>query len=787
MKTFITAVLIVLSAVSVQAVQKLPEVVHVGLISPTLIGITIQAGYALYGKQIPYIKEEGDKIGDEKHHRWVIRNGKIIGSLVGKDGKTMYTVDQVAGSELNTSLASQNSNWSITSKDDPNYRNTVHPVEIFRKSKASDLARKNWEWNAPVKHIIYLKLSKPLTIGRQYEISALHLGFPKQKITFEPTQLRSEAVHVSHIGFRPDDPSKIAFLSCWLGSGGAHPYQAGMPFKIIDIKTGNAVFEGKTVLSKAKDDKTEDAYKQNYNGTDVFLMDFSSLNKPGNYVVSVDGIGCSYPFEIADDVWKKAFTTSAHGFYHQRSGIELGPPYTSFKRPRTFHPDDGVKIYHTNVPLMDTGNGLNRKDSNFGNIVKNSTNIEVKNAWGGYMDAGDWDRRIQHLDATRLLLELAAAAPDFFEKVNLNIPESKNQLPDIVDEALFNLDCYRRMQTPEGGIRGGIESEEHPRHGEASWQESLTIYAYAPGVWSSYVYAGVAARAAGVLEKYDKKLAEEYQQSALKAMDWAEKRYPSYQKEKHDKKSYHAVEDSRNLAAAELFKLTGDNKWNDIFLETTAFKKPNIDLFVWEDHDQRDAAWVYARTERPGMDETIKKNCLAATIKEADQRMEEGKQSGFRWTKFKWQPAQWGAFSTPDGISLARAHQATGDKKYLETLVNACQTGAGANPLNTAYTTGIGKSSVQHPLHIDSRITHQPAPPGLTVGGPVRVDKDKDYWAQKIVSKWCYPSVDKWPTIEAFWDVFWYPPMCEFTVHDPMAKNAYVWGYLACRKKLDRN
>ena len=33
--------------------------------------------------------------------------------------------------------------------------------------------------------------------------------------------------------------------------------------------------------------------------------------------------------------------------------------------------------------------------------------------------------------------------------------------------------------------------------------------------------------------------------------------------------------------------------------------------------------------------------------------------------------------------------------------------------------------------------------------------------------------------MEAYWDVFWYPIMCEFTVQKPMAQNAYIWGYLA--------
>jgi len=98
------------------------------------------------------------------------------------------------------------------------------------------------------------------------------------------------------------------------------------------------------------------------------------------------------------------------------------------------------------------------------------------------------------------------------------------------------------------------------------------------------------------------------------------------------------------------------------------------------------------------------------------------------------------------------------------------------------YTTGLGHESPQHPLHIDSRLTHQAPPPGLTVGGPIDVARDKNNWAQKIVAKYCFPEVQRWPTLEAYWDVFWYPPMCEFTIHSPMAQNAYAWGYLAGRK-----
>ena len=117
--------------------------------------------------------------------------------------------------------------------------------------------------------------------------------------------------------------------------------------------------------------------------------------------------------------------------------------------------------------------------------------------------------------------------------------------------------------------------------------------------------------------------------------------------------------------------------------------------------------------------------------------------------------------------------------------VLACQAGAGANPVNTCYTTGLGHKGPLHPLHIDSRLTHQLPPPGLTVGGPMDVIRQKEYWGQVLIAKYCYPDVQNWPSMEAFWDVFWNPLMCEFTVHNPMAQNAYVWGYLAARQEPD--
>ena len=46
------------------------------------------------------------------------------------------------------------------------------------------------------------------------------------------------------------------------------------------------------------------------------------------------------------------------------------------------------------------------------------------------------------------------------------------------------------------------------------------------------------------------------------------------------------------------------------------------------------------------------------------------------------------------------------------------------------------------------------------------------------------PPYKQWPALEAFWDVFWDPMVCEYTIQKPMAGQAYVWGYLAARAKI---
>ena len=754
-------------------------VTNVYTVQPNIVAIRLEVGKTLYGKQVPYEPDPNDHIQVQGNNHQLRRDNQELGSLVGREKNILYTFDQYLGDRLDVNWADQTASYRITSVDDPDYTNEVPPSIVFRKSKPKDMARtgrQHYDW--PMVHTLYLTLPNALDPDKTYQITFPDSEIPAWTFRYQPEADHSEAVHVSHLGFRPDDPAKVGFLSLWMGNGGGLDYPEGLSFWLINQETNQKIYTGRTQLSVAKT-QAEDPRDRNYNGADVYLMDFSDVQTIGQYRLCVDGIGCSFPFEIGEDIWRKAFRISARGFYHQRSGIALEQPYTTFERPRPYHPDDGFKVYQSLVPLMDTDMGIG--DQNTRKALRETRTDELlANAWGGYFDAGDWDRRIQHLEAARLLLELAELFPDYFGAVNLNIPESDNALPDVVDEALWGVDFFRRLQAADGGVGGGIESSGSPKPGEMSWQESWNGLAYGPGIWSSYEYAGVAARAAHGLMASAPELALEYQQSALQAMQYAEREYAKAEGNQLPS----AVHDSRNLAAVELFRLTGDESWGQLFLETTAFTDPSKQVTEPRSHQQRDAAFVYARLHNPKVDISVQRNVINALLRDADGLAALGAQTGFKWTKMHpYIPIGWGgSFGSPKVIPLLRAHVLTGDAKYLQAAVLACQFSAGANPDNLVYTTGLGHRSPQHPLIIDQRIMGTPPPPGITVYGPLDAVQFKDHWMFKhFLKDVTFPDPWSWPTAEAYFDIYLFPAVTEFTIHQTMAPTAYTWGYLAAR------
>ena len=106
-------------------------------------------------------------------------------------------------------------------------------------------------------------------------------------------------------------------------------------------------------------------------------------------------------------------------------------------------------------------------------------------------------------------------------KLPLPANEVNNNLPDILDEAMWQMPCWRRLQLPDGGVRGGYGYGWGCPHSiTSSMIKSAGVYA--PDHETTLRYAAAAARAARVLTAFDKKLSAEYLDSARRAWAWAE-------------------------------------------------------------------------------------------------------------------------------------------------------------------------------------------------------------------------------------------------------------------------
>lgn len=770
-----------------------PSVVQTGLVAPDVIALTVEAQRIVPPVFGPYEAQPGDvvkpeKLGTDRDFPMakLVRGGKAIGWLQGRKLDWFATFERVEGDPLLTFLADDVANYTVTSTDDPVYATPVRPQAVHRKSMPID-----WKMGDnifPARHRLYLKLERPLAPGKSYTVTVARLNLREaaQPLLCDTRKLYSEAVHANQIGFHPQDSCKQAFLSAWLGSGGPQSYPEGLRFAIIDEATGRDAFTGQVVLALAVDGSEGLGGKQvpNTSRTAVYRMDFSALRTPGRYRVHVDGIGCSHPFDILPTVWEKAFLVQMRGLYNNRCGVELGAPYTTFRKPRDFHPADGTRVTVSSNDVLMTG------DHSYNDFSKGDTSVAAPEAWGGYHDAGDWNpRRVSHMYTTLAQLELVEMFPTYANALKLNIPPEPG-VPDIITEALFEIDCFRRIQRADGGMPYGIESDGDPLPGEISWLSGQRVYVAAPNIRDSWFYAAVAGRAAKVLRPIRPELAEIYLQSARKAFDWAE---ADYARRKADgslaklKEMWRAL-DNRNLSALVLYEITGERALHDVFMQDTRLKKPGEALYAWGAGIQADAAFLYARLDDAKADAAVKRNAIAGILALAKASTEYANGNAFNLTnREKYRPLFCGFFSTSGGTELARAHFLTGKPEYLADVLRSTQFQSGCNPNNLVYTTGLGVNAVRHPLHVDARQTGQAMPEGLTVFGNI------DYWNWKggfwdwpikFINKpaTLWPDAYAWPLTEAYFDINTFVSQNEFVI-DTWAPNVFVWGYLAAQTR----
>ncbi|MGK7393842.1 MAG: glycoside hydrolase family 9 protein [Candidatus Cyclobacteriaceae bacterium M3_2C_046] len=688
--------------------------------------------------------------------------------------------DKIFENPLPLNLAEQLTSYRLISLDDPDYRQSMNPVELGRKTKGSDFTQ-IWPPIQPYikDHYIYLVFPAPLKTGNTYRLHLNDLAQNTADLVFEfdETKLRSETIHVNNLGYVPGSGMKYAYLSHWMGSLGPldlDPYQ-GNTFHLINLENFESVYQGQIRLRKDLETGGPDSGQKNngpfnnFAGADLWECNFSDFNTVGTYVISVEGIGCSFPFRLDEDVYREAFNLTVRGLYHQRSGIALEKPYTNWTRGRDHHPEDGGLVLKSDWRYMDGRNA-------FEELPQYSTG-EWAEYWGGWHDAGDWDRHHKHMNASAALLTVYELVPSQFTDGEHRIPESGNGIPDIIDEAQWCVDLFKRMQEPDGGIHGGLETFRHPETGVGSVQDTDQWYAYATEPQASYHYAAVASQLAYNLAKLGKtEEADEYLVSAKAAFTWAGNNLRAGDEA--------IIRDDRHYASAWLYKATGDLVYLQRFQQDNQIISETTLLAEHQKHNQEKGTWAYATTDQPGMDLALKDRLTQATINWARvNNIQTADKRTFRVGYDWYYPSLVGAVTTPKIMPLLLAYQVSQNREFLDYAYASADYYLGANPLNMTWVTGLADRYPREILHLDSWYYHEDKEmiPGVVPYGPYYYDfgEFNGPWSHRFGQATTSPEAALWPVTEMWFENRYCPITNEYTVTQTIGPAAAAYGFLS--------
>ena len=744
--------------------------------SATELAIRVEAGRIHRGSLEPYDLDNpppGDDVVARRGFSLIKRNGQGYGLSVSQRRDVIRRGDGLIGKPLDIESV-VNGPWTIASDDDSNYQNPVAPdaVRYIARPVGGGFGV-DGEQVWAVTYDLVITAPTALIPGSSYTITPAGTVAPIT-FTYEPDSMLSPAVQVAHTGIGAEDEPKVGFLAGWFdGLGSTATAVPDRRFNVVDTASGSKVFEGIAQVRPGGDE----IERGDLTGAPVFELDFTPVTTPGRYRLCVSEVGCSYHFDIDDDVWLKMADTVGRSIYHQRSGVELGPPFTPVQRPRPYHPDDGVTVNLSEFSILEAQTSTANTD--FELLVNQSTSTVSPQAWGGHFDAGDWDRRINHLWYVRTAAMLVSLYPETFADRDLNLPESGDTTPDILDEALWSLDLYRRMQREDGAISGGIEASRHPPSNSASWVDDLAVYQYAPDIYSSYIYAGVAAEVGAVLQRYDPARAAELSNSAALAMEWAESQWPSLEDSLVD-----FVKPQRNVAAAAMLSTTGDRLWHDVFMDTVTYLGPSADASC-QAHRQCDGAWLYLQASSSVTDAEIRDQLLAMFRRSADEIVAAAESTSYGWTmENPGAPLIWGLGSggAAHNNGLLRAYILTGDEHYRQAALRSTQVALGANPQNRALMTGVGHEPVRHPQINDVKHGGLSPWPGVPVYGRHLLNSvDDDTWVTRdiLVPVGASPNPVEVPYLWQWYDISTVAFFNEFTVHQGLADALWTFGVLA--------
>ena len=474
-------------------------------------------------------------------------------------------------------------------------------------------------------------------------------------------------VKVNQIGYKPDDVKSVLVTS-----------PDDEKFKVVNVSTNETVYIG-TYSAAAFDPAM---------GTSVRIGDFSEVTAPGTYQIISSPSGASYEFDIGDGLYDDIYKDVVLMLYNQRCGTKLEASVSG---------DFAHDACHTQEAT-----------------VYGDTSGKTYDVSGGWHDAGDYGRYV--VPGAKTVEDLFLAYEDFdYTADDIGIPESGNGVPDLLDEARYELEWMLKMQDEAtGGVYHKVTGLTFP--GMVLATEETEDMVLAPISYAATAdFVAVMAKASVNYAQYDQAFADTCLAAAKKGYDFM-KANPDMGGFKNPDEiltgEYPDVglTDETFWAAAELYLATLD----DGYLADT---KEAIDTKY-----NTGLGWagiggyaLYDLAKAEGIDSGLQSNAKEKFLAVAHKKLSSC-QTSHIFIGIETYP--WGSnmVVAGDGMYLLMASKLEDDPAYLEYAQKQRDYIFGFNGTGYCYVTGYGDLSPQDTHHRPSQALGKTMP-GMLVGG----------------------------------------------------------------------
>lgn len=480
-------------------------------------------------------------------------------------------------------------------------------------------------------------------------------------VTLPVSENDMQSILINQVGYKPESKKIAVFRNI----------TDEKEFSVINADTGVVVYTGLLYGEKPN----TSAGETNYFG------DFSEVTEPGNYYIKCGNLEDSFEFKISENVYKNLLDDAVRMMYLQRCGVAIEDSEISHAE------------CHTSKAI----------------IYGTSQTIDVS---GGWHDAGDYGRYV--VPAAKTIADMLYAYdanPEIFGD-DLNIPESGNGIPDILDETRYGLTWLLKMQAKSGGVYHKVTCQDFA--GYIMPEDEIGQLIVTPvSTTATADFAAVMAMGYEFYYDIDRNFAETCLEAAKKAWSFLENN-PNlifsnpkdiYTGDYGDTSDY----DERYWAAAQMYRATGEEKYLQV-LEGMVTRTGldwslvgdygNIAILTMENIDKTSSLYTKIR------------NSILAQASSFD-RVTVNSSYGVAITKFNWGSNMTVANA---GVILGIAAELDEGRDYLGSAELNLHYLLGRNPLATCFVTGYGTLSPKNPHHRPSMVKGQ-AMKGMLVGG----------------------------------------------------------------------